>query len=152
MDIKPFLTPQPEVRVFDVANEHVEDNDVLVMGTDGLWDVTSNETAAEVVESALKHFPVEDEQRYRYRFISAAQDLVMASRGKQRDKGKGWRTTDNKVATIDDISVFVIPLKPYKDEYNKWKEARVIVNNVSASRKVTSPSTVSSSPTASASK
>lgn len=149
VDIKPFLTPQPEVRVFDVANEDVQENDVIIMGTDGLWDVTSNETAADVVDKALKHFPVDDEQRYRYRFISAAQDLVMASRGKQREKGKGWRTVDNKVATIDDISVFVIPLKPYKDEYHKWKEARVIVSNFSACRKVTSPTDTSSSLTAS---
>ena len=139
VDIKPFLTPQPEVRVFDVANEELQDSDVIIMGTDGLWDVTSNEVAADVVEKALNHFPAEDEQRYRYRYISAAQDLVMASRGKQREKGKGWRTADSRVATIDDISVFVIPLKPYKDEYLKWKEARVIVNNVSACRKVKSP-------------
>ena len=128
VDIKPFLTPQPEVRVLDLANEDLKDTDVIIMGTDGLWDVTSNETASEVVQSALNHFPADDEQRFRYRYVSAAQDLVMASRGKQREKGKGWRTVDNKVATIDDISVFVIPLKPYKEEYNKWREARSIVN------------------------
>lgn len=145
VDIKPFLTPQPEVRVFNVAKEELLDTDVIIMATDGLWDVTSNEVAADVVSKALNHFPAEDDQRYRYRYISAAQDLVMASRGKQREKGKGWRTADNRVATIDDISVFVIPLKPYKDEYNKWKEARVIVNNFSASRNVKSPSITSSS-------
>jgi protein phosphatase 1H len=144
VDIKPFLTPQPEVRVFDVANEDVQDTDVIIMGTDGLWDVTSNDQAADVVSKALNHFPSDDEQRYRYRYISAAQDLVMSSRGKQREKGKGWRTVDNKVATIDDISVFVIPLKPYKDEYNKWKEARIIVNNSSACRRAKSPTSVSS--------
>ena len=144
VDIKPFLTPQPEVRVFDVANEELEDSDVIIMATDGLWDVTSNESAAEVVSKALQHFPADDEQRYKYRYISAAQDLVMASRGKQREKGKGWRTVDNKVATIDDISVFVIPLKPYKEEYRKWKEARVIVSNFSASRLTTSPEDPSS--------
>ena len=39
--IKPFLTPQPEVRVLDIENETVTENDVLVMATDGLWDVVS---------------------------------------------------------------------------------------------------------------
>lgn len=42
----------------------------------------------------------------------------MGSRGKLRDRN--WRTSDDKHATIDDISVFVIPLKPYKEEYQEW--------------------------------
>ena len=117
------------------------------MATDGLWDVISNEAAADVIQKTLNHFPVEDEQRHKYRYISAAQDLVMAARGKQRDKGKGWRTSDNKVATIDDISVFVIPLKAYQDEYSKWKEARILVSNFTASRTVTSPAATSSAAT-----
>lgn len=53
----------------------------------------------------------------------------MTSRGKSREKGKGWRTMDNKTATIDDISVFVIPLKPYQQEFLKWKEARELVKS-----------------------
>ena len=40
--IKPFLTPQPEVRVLDIENEEVTESDVLIMATDGLWDVVSN--------------------------------------------------------------------------------------------------------------
>jgi len=138
VDIKPFLTPQPEVKVFDIdgCQEDLSDSDVLIMGTDGLWDVTSNEFAVETVISSLKQFPVintESEletsmnRMTQYRYISAAQDLVMSSRGKQREKGKGWKTTDNRVATIDDISVYVIPLKGYQDEYRRWKEARDIV-------------------------
>lgn len=139
VDIKPFLTPQPEVKVFDVENcDDLTDSDVLIMATDGLWDVTSNESAAATVNSALKHFPVDDtsdptdsssvsNRNKQYRYTSAAQDLVMSSRGKLRDRGKGWKTQDNKVATIDDISVFVIPLKGYQEEYQKWKEARDIV-------------------------
>ena len=49
--IKPFLSPQPEVRVLDIENEAIGEYDVLVMATDGLWDVVSNERVAEVVES-----------------------------------------------------------------------------------------------------
>lgn len=89
------------------------------MGTDGLWDVTSNERVAETVNRSLEQFPIEDDARYRYRFTSAAQDLVMSSRGKLNERS--WRTSDNKSATIDDISVFVIPLAAYKEEYLNWK-------------------------------
>lgn len=54
------------------------------------------------------------------RYTSAAQDLVMHSRGKLYEKN--WKTADGKPATIDDISVFVIPLAPYKEEYMEWKQ------------------------------
>jgi protein phosphatase 1H len=137
VDIKPFLTPQPEVKVFDMNDPNLEltDSDVLIMGTDGLWDVVSNEQAAETVATSLRQFPVTpstdsdnlNDRIMQYRYISAAQDLVMSSRGKLREKGKGWKTADGRVATIDDISVFVIPLKGYQGEYRKWKEAREIV-------------------------
>ena len=51
--IKPFLSPQPEVRVLDIENESIGDSDVLVMATDGLWDVVTNERVAEIVESGM---------------------------------------------------------------------------------------------------
>lgn len=103
----------------DIEKEAIYETDVLVMGTDGLWDVTSNERVAETVHRSLEQFPIEDDARYRYRFTSAAQDLVMSSRGKLNERS--WRTSDNKSATIDDISVFVIPLAAYKEEYLNWK-------------------------------
>ncbi|XP_076363592.1 protein phosphatase 1H [Tachypleus tridentatus] len=117
--IKPFLTAQPEVKVFDLASEELTDSDVLIMGTDGLWDITSNSKAAEIVMKSLDHFPANDAQRFKYRYISAAQDLVMHSRGKLRDRN--WKTADSKPATIDDISVFVIPLRHFKEEFLKEK-------------------------------
>jgi hypothetical protein len=54
------------------------------------------------------------------RYTSAAQDLVMHSRGKLFEKK--WKTADGKAATVDDISVFVIPLAPYKEEYMEWNQ------------------------------
>ncbi|UYV79164.1 PPM1J [Cordylochernes scorpioides] len=122
VDIKPFLSSQPEVKVYDLVADPPSSNDVLVMGTDGLWDVTSNQKVAEVVFKALEHFPAEDNQRFKYRYISAAQDLVMSSRGKLRERN--WKTSDNKLATIDDISVFVIPLLPYLQEYLQWSQQK----------------------------
>jgi hypothetical protein len=44
----------------------------------------------------------------------------MHSRGKLSERK--WKTADGKAATVDDISVFVIPLGPYKEEYMEWKQ------------------------------
>lgn len=61
-----------QVKILDIANEKITESDVLVMGTDGLWDVTSNERAAEIVQKSLDHFPANDLGRlkYRYRFFN----------------------------------------------------------------------------------
>ena len=107
--IKPFLTPQPEVRVLDIENETVTENDVLIMATDGLWDVVSNERVASIVDKGLKmssqksgsttsstsssnSFSANDHStnsaaednnsnsvRQKYKYISVAQELVMAA-------------------------------------------------------------------------
>lgn len=54
---------------------------------------------------------------------------VCYARGKSKhNNGKNWKTSDDRQATIDDISVFVIPLKPYRDEYKEWKRTRNIIN------------------------
>ncbi|XP_069168500.1 protein phosphatase 1H isoform X2 [Procambarus clarkii] len=135
--IKPFLTPEPEVRIFDLASAELTDGDVLILATDGLWDITSNEKAVSVVAKSLLHFPAQEHDKYKYRYTSAAQDLVMGSRGKLRERN--WRTSNDKHATIDDISVFVIPLKPYKDEYQDWtskQEANVGDNLKSSTRSI----------------
>merc|ERR1719320_471822 len=86
--IKPFLSPQPEVRVLDVENETVTAEDVLVLGTDGLWDVVSNDEVAAIVQRGLQAW----------------------------DNESKWRRSSGGPATIDDISVFVIPVLPYKQE------------------------------------
>ena len=147
--IKPFLTPQPEVRVLDIENETVTENDVLIMATDGLWDVVSNERVASIVDKGLKmsqkssgnsstssssstnslandhhHYSSpEDSVRQKYKYISVAQELVMAARGKLDERN--WKTSENgqdlSPATIDDISVFCIPILPFKIEYSEWK-------------------------------
>ncbi len=64
MAIKPFLTAQPEVRVLDVAGrDDVSEADTLVMATDGLWDVVSNERVAEIVQAGLTAYEDADEDR-----------------------------------------------------------------------------------------
>ena len=45
-----------------------------------------------------------------YRYTSAAQELVLNARGLL---GKGWRTLDDRPASGDDITCYVIPLNRY---------------------------------------
>ncbi|XP_048354692.1 protein phosphatase 1J isoform X2 [Sphaerodactylus townsendi] len=102
--IKPFLSCIPEVRIYDLTQyEHCPD-DVLVMGTDGLWDVTSNQEVANMALDVLMRYEPNDPCRY----TMVAQELVMRSRGVLKDRG--WRLANDKLGSGDDISVFVIPL------------------------------------------
>ncbi|XP_009876945.1 PREDICTED: protein phosphatase 1J-like, partial [Apaloderma vittatum] len=58
--IKPFLSCFPEVRVYDLTQyEHCPD-DVLVLGTDGLWDVTNDKEVAGVVMEVLTSYEPND--------------------------------------------------------------------------------------------
>ncbi|XP_045853161.1 protein phosphatase 1J isoform X4 [Meles meles] len=100
--------PGPEhdrlVRVYDLTQyEHCPD-DVLVLGTDGLWDVTSDCEVAATVDRVLSAYEPNDPSRY----TALAQALVLGARGTPRDRG--WRLPNNKLGSGDDISVFVIPL------------------------------------------
>uniref|UniRef100_A0A3Q3VQN8 PPM-type phosphatase domain-containing protein n=1 Tax=Mola mola TaxID=94237 RepID=A0A3Q3VQN8_MOLML len=102
--IKPFLSCCPEVRVYNLTQYEHGADDVLVMGTDGLWDVLSNQEVAEAVTTFLANCDPDDLHRY----TMAAQDLVMRARGVLRDRG--WRITNERLGSGDDISVFIIPL------------------------------------------
>lgn len=122
--IKPFLTPHPEVKrrdlskIVSIPGENNEDGDygVLVMATDGLWDVSDNETVAKTVFQTLAMYPTE-----KHRYTMVAQELVAKARGKINDSGH-WRLADSKAAaTVDDISVIVIPVYQYYKEHIKWE-------------------------------
>ncbi|XP_074644715.1 protein phosphatase 1H-like isoform X2 [Tubulanus polymorphus] len=116
--IKPFLSPMPEVMVFDLMNEDVTQDDVLVMGCDGLWDVTTHEECMQVVQYSFKQCS-NTENKY----MLTAQNLVMNARGLYR--GKGWRINPDqeRPASGDDISVFVIPIHAHKIEHSQRQKA-----------------------------
>uniref|UniRef100_A0A8B9WJT6 PPM-type phosphatase domain-containing protein n=1 Tax=Bos mutus grunniens TaxID=30521 RepID=A0A8B9WJT6_BOSMU len=108
LPIKPFLSCFPEVRVYDLTQyEHCPD-DVLVLGTDGLWDVTSDCEVA----SLCTHLPIDMlVHEYAHVLLAGTQlwpKLWSWGRGTPRDRG--WRLPNNKLGSGDDISVFVIPL------------------------------------------
>ncbi|KAG5830499.1 hypothetical protein ANANG_G00311310 [Anguilla anguilla] len=71
----PLLLPGGEGVPADAVRAWADD--VLVMGTDGLWDVLSNEEVSEAVAGFLANCDPDDLHRY----TMAAQDLVMRARG-----------------------------------------------------------------------
>lgn len=121
--IKPFLSPQPEViyrdlnKIIQTENNGNEDGEygMLIMATDGLWDVIDTDTVSKVVFNTLKKFPTES-----HRYTMVAQELVAKARGKINESGH-WRLVESKAAaTVDDISVIVIPVYQYYKEYVQW--------------------------------
>lgn len=87
------------------------------MGTDGLWDVLENETVARITFETLKKYPSE-----KHRYTMVAQELVAKSRGRANDSGH-WRLSDLKApATVDDISIIVIPVYQYYKEFCQWEK------------------------------
>ncbi|XP_005816152.1 protein phosphatase 1H-like [Xiphophorus maculatus] len=108
--IKPFLSCVPEVKVYNLdENKHGPD-DILVMGTDGLWDVTTDKEVAEAVSTYLSRCDPSDPMRY----TLAAQELLMRSRGVLKERG--WRLPNEKLGSGDDITVFIIPLAGHESE------------------------------------
>ncbi|XP_073305123.1 protein phosphatase 2C 51-like [Primulina huaijiensis] len=47
--LKPFVTPEPEVKVVDITDL----DEFLILASDGLWDVVSNDLACRVVRKCL---------------------------------------------------------------------------------------------------
>lgn len=68
------------------------------------------------VFTTLDKYPIE-----KHRYTMAAQELVAKSRGRVNEAGH-WRLADSKAAaTVDDVSVFVIPVYQYYKEYVEWQ-------------------------------
>lgn len=74
------------------------------------------ETVSKSVFTTLDKYPVE-----KHRYTMAAQELVAKSRGRVNEAGH-WRLADSKAAaTVDDVSVIVIPVHQYYREYVEWQ-------------------------------
>ncbi|XP_034791416.1 protein phosphatase 1H isoform X3 [Pan paniscus] len=71
--IKPFLSSAPEVRIYDLSKYDHGSDDVLILATDGLWDVLSNEEVAEAITQFLPNCDPDDP--HRYLLSSSAKDL-----------------------------------------------------------------------------
>uniref|UniRef100_A0A8C2KZN7 Protein phosphatase, Mg2+/Mn2+ dependent, 1H n=1 Tax=Cyprinus carpio TaxID=7962 RepID=A0A8C2KZN7_CYPCA len=93
-----------KVKIYNLSEYEHGADDVMILATDGLWDVLSNQEVAEAVSGFLGNCDPDDQHRY----TMAAQDLVMKARGVLRDQG--WRIAGDRLGSGDDISVFIIPL------------------------------------------
>ncbi|XP_027270184.1 protein phosphatase 1M isoform X4 [Cricetulus griseus] len=91
IQLKPFLLSIPQLAL--------EEEDVVIMATDGLWDVLSNEQVARLVRRFLT-----GNREDPHRFSELAKMLIHNTQGK--DDG----ATGEGQVSYDDVSVFVIPL------------------------------------------
>ncbi|XP_076176037.1 protein phosphatase 1H [Ptiloglossa arizonensis] len=124
VNIKPFLSSQPEVRSIDLDKIDLTERDCVIVATDGLWDVVSDRTAANILRKTL----APDTPSLEYRLTMGAQELVQAARGSL--VGRVWvgKSEDPEetyekflpMASVDDISVLVVPLYPYLCEHKQW--------------------------------
>ncbi|KAF7249653.1 Protein phosphatase 1M [Varanus komodoensis] len=103
VEVKPFLSCIPKVKILDLTAQNINEDDVLIMATDGLWDVMSNEEVAQTVRNFFQYNATDPN-----RFGELAKCLVQKARGKK--DGYYWTMENNIPASYDDISVFVLPL------------------------------------------
>ncbi|XP_059800559.1 protein phosphatase 1M-like isoform X2 [Hypanus sabinus] len=92
-----------QVTVFDLGQHEFGQKDALIMATDGLWDVMSNKDVADITEKFL-----DERKQDPSRYTMLAQYLVLKARGVPHNND--WILEDGSFASLDDISVFVIPL------------------------------------------
>lgn len=72
--LKPKCSHSFQVRIYDLSKYEHGADDVLILATDGLWDVLSNEEVAEAITQFLPNCDPDDPHRfvhfYDYRVIS----------------------------------------------------------------------------------
>ncbi|KAL8595218.1 hypothetical protein ACOMHN_043371 [Nucella lapillus] len=108
LSVKPFISPTPEVKVLDLRGETVTETDVVVIGSDGLWDMVTNDNMRHVVRTAMATQHTEGEHMYG----EAAHQAVLRARGTRDPDRPGWNTISGEEPSHDDITALVIPLRP----------------------------------------
>lgn len=104
--LKPYVIPDPEVTVTDRSS----DDECLILASDGLWDVVSNETAASVARMCLNAQKPASPPR------SPGNDAVVFTGGESSDKAcSDASILLTKLAlarhSSDNVSVVVVDLK-----------------------------------------
>jgi len=57
------VLPLLQVQIIDVENQTYSDTDVIIVGTDGLWDVISNTKAVEIVRFSVSTSGTDNKDR-----------------------------------------------------------------------------------------
>lgn len=103
--LKPYVIPEPEVTV----TERTADDECLILASDGLWDVVSNDVACSVASMCLRSQEVPSPPR------SPGSELNVA-RGESSDKAcSDASVLLTKLAlarrSTDNVSVVVVDLR-----------------------------------------
>lgn len=108
--IKPFLSPVPEVRIFDLQRNlnALTDRDVLILASDGLWDVLTNDDAAAIVRLALSTEADDVDERSKFvtftlmNLLSRARFLQIYSRRTRTCNCGTWQSDRNWSMAVDE--------------------------------------------------
>ncbi|KAJ7964564.1 Protein phosphatase 2C-like protein [Quillaja saponaria] len=104
--LKPYVIPEPDVTVTDRTAE----DECLILASDGLWDVVSNDTACGVVRTCLRG------KKTMSQTVSPGSDAVVGSAAESSDKAcSDASILLTKLAlarhSTDNVSVVVVDLK-----------------------------------------
>lgn len=102
--LKPYVIAEPEVTV----TERKEQDECLILGSDGLWDVVSNEMACEIARTCLRN---------------SVPSAPPATDAEEEEEGRGWDWASSDAALLlaklalarrstDNVSVVVVDLRP----------------------------------------
>lgn len=56
-ELAPYITCEPEI--YEIPLENFEDNNILILACDGLWDVISDQEATNIAHNMVKKYDVE---------------------------------------------------------------------------------------------
>lgn len=113
--LKPYVIPDPEVTV----TERTAEDECLILASDGLWDVVSNETACGVVRMCLRSQKPPSPPR-----SPGSADVAVGEAAEGSDRASSDASillTKLALArhSTDNVSVVVVDLKKEKAEHQQ---------------------------------
>jgi serine/threonine protein phosphatase PrpC len=118
VNCKEFLTCQPEVRVKHL--DELDPDSILVMGSDGLWDVMTNANVYNLIGEAVREYHQAEEGQIgdRGQFCQTiTTDLILEARGTQVPDGY-WEKKSGDMASGDDITCIAVDIGSVKQFLN----------------------------------
>nr|GMD81098.1 probable protein phosphatase 2C 51 [Ipomoea batatas] len=98
--LKPYVIAEPEVTV----SKRVETDEFLILGSDGLWDVMSNEAACQVVRRCLSG-------RMRGSIVSENNDVIIAKQSRAAEAAAVLAELAIARGSRDNVSVVIVELR-----------------------------------------
>nr|GMC64773.1 probable protein phosphatase 2C 51 [Ipomoea batatas] len=98
--LKPYVIAEPEVTV----SKRVETDEFLILGSDGLWDVISNEAACQVVRRCLSG-------QMRGSIVSENNDVIIAKQSRAAEAAAVLAELAIARGSRDNVSVVIVELR-----------------------------------------